>query len=180
MGDRYKCIFWLSLFNFLKRLLIVPPFIGLPNAHGFCPCLATEPLSAPAALARGYNLGPCTLALIRRLLYSRRIHLPLSPALYSNTDLQMRQEPQEAEYSDCMARTSNQSLLFHSLYLEASPLPTQARRERQAFDPWAQHIHWKRAQQPTPVFLPAESHGQKSVVGCRPWGHTELDMTEAT
>ena len=33
---------------------------------------------------------------------------------------------------------------------------------------------------PTPVFLPGESQGQGSLVGCRLWGHTELDMTEAT
>ena len=34
--------------------------------------------------------------------------------------------------------------------------------------------------QPTPVFLPGGSHGQRSLVGYRPWGCKELDMTEAT
>ena len=34
--------------------------------------------------------------------------------------------------------------------------------------------------QPTPVFLPGEFQGQGSLVGCRLWGHTELDMTEVT
>ena len=34
--------------------------------------------------------------------------------------------------------------------------------------------------QPTPVFLPGEYHGQRSLVGCSPWGRTELDTTEAT
>ena len=34
--------------------------------------------------------------------------------------------------------------------------------------------------QPTPVFLPGESQGQRSLVGCRVWGHTESDMSEAT
>ena len=33
---------------------------------------------------------------------------------------------------------------------------------------------------PTPVFLPGESHGQRSLAGYSPWGHTELDTTEAT
>ena len=33
---------------------------------------------------------------------------------------------------------------------------------------------------PTPVFLPGESHGQRSLEGYSPWGHKELDMTEAT
>jgi len=34
--------------------------------------------------------------------------------------------------------------------------------------------------QPTPVFLPGESHGRRSLVGCSPWGRTESDTTEAT
>ena len=41
-------------------------------------------------------------------------------------------------------------------------------------------MHWRRKWQPTPVFLPGESHGQRSLVGCSPWGHTESDTTEAT
>ena len=41
-------------------------------------------------------------------------------------------------------------------------------------------MHWRRKWQPTPVFLPGESHGQGSLVGCCLWGHTESDMTEAT
>ena len=41
-------------------------------------------------------------------------------------------------------------------------------------------MHWRRKWQPTPVFLPAESQGQGSLVGCRIWGRTELDTTEAT
>ena len=36
----------------------------------------------------------------------------------------------------------------------------------------------KRAWHPTPVFLPGESHGQRSLVGCSPWGHKESDTTE--
>ena len=39
---------------------------------------------------------------------------------------------------------------------------------------------WRRAWQPTPVFLPGKSHGQRSLVGYSPWGHKEADMTEAT
>ena len=37
----------------------------------------------------------------------------------------------------------------------------------------------RRKWQPTPVFLPGESQGQRSLVGCRLWGHTESDTTEA-
>ena len=41
-------------------------------------------------------------------------------------------------------------------------------------------MHWRRKWQPTPVFLPGESQGQRSLVGCRLWGRTESDTTEAT
>ena len=41
-------------------------------------------------------------------------------------------------------------------------------------------MHCRRKWQPTPVFLPGESQGRGSLVGCRLWGHTELDRTEVT
>ena len=41
-----------------------------------------------------------------------------------------------------------------------------------------QKISWRRKWQPTPVFLPGESHGRRSLVGYSPWGRKELDMTE--
>ena len=41
-------------------------------------------------------------------------------------------------------------------------------------------MHWRRKWQPTPVFLHGESQGWGSLVGCRLWGRTESDMTEAT
>ena len=40
-------------------------------------------------------------------------------------------------------------------------------------------VHWRRKWQPTPVFLPGESQGRGSLVGCCLWGRTELDTTEA-
>ena len=40
--------------------------------------------------------------------------------------------------------------------------------------------HWRRKWQPTPVFLPGESQGPGSLVGCRLWGRTESDTTEVT
>ena len=40
--------------------------------------------------------------------------------------------------------------------------------------------HWRRKWQPTPVLLPGESQGWGSLVGCRLWGRTESDSTEAT
>ena len=41
-------------------------------------------------------------------------------------------------------------------------------------------MHWRRKWRPTPAFLPGESQGRGSLVGCRLWDRTELDTTEAT
>ena len=41
-------------------------------------------------------------------------------------------------------------------------------------------MHWRRKWQCTPVFLPGESQGWGSLVGCHLWGRTESDMTDAT
>ena len=40
------------------------------------------------------------------------------------------------------------------------------------------YIIWRRQWHPTPVLLPGKSHGQRNLVGCSPWGHKELGMTE--
>ena len=40
--------------------------------------------------------------------------------------------------------------------------------KKQGFDPWVGKIPWRRAWQPTPVFLPEAPHGQRSLVGCGP------------
>ena len=48
------------------------------------------------------------------------------------------------------------------------------------FDPWVGKIPWRIALQSTSVLLPRESHGQRSLAGCSPWGHIELDTTEMT
>ena len=44
--------------------------------------------------------------------------------------------------------------------------------------PGSGKIPWRRKWQPTPVFLPGESHGWRSLIGYSPWGCKELDMTE--
>ena len=56
----------------------------------------------------------------------------------------------------------------------------QCRCKRHRFDPWDGKIPWRRAWQPTPIFLPGESHRQRSLVGYSPWGCKQSDTTEAT
>ena len=53
------------------------------------------------------------------------------------------------------------------------------RHKRPRFDPWVGKIPWRKAWQPTPVFLPGESHGQRSLEGATVYRVTESDMTEA-
>ena len=48
------------------------------------------------------------------------------------------------------------------------------------FCPWVEKIPWRRAWQPTPVFLPGESHGHRSLAGYNPQGCKESDTTKVT
>ena len=49
------------------------------------------------------------------------------------------------------------------------------RHKRRRFDPWVRKIPWRRAWQPISVFLPGESHGQRSLAGYSPWSRKDLD-----
>ena len=49
---------------------------------------------------------------------------------------------------------------------------------RPGFNPWVRKIPRRRGWQPTPVFLPGESHGQRNLVAYSPWSHKELDPTK--
>ena len=75
---------------------------------------------------------------------------------------------------------SQDSLLESPLLVWASQValvvknpPADVRDMRHGFDPWDGKIPWRRAWQPTPAFLPEESHRQRSLVGYSPYSHTE-------
>ena len=70
--------------------------------------------------------------------------------------------------------------ILQARVLEWVAIAFPKRHKRLGFNPWVGKIPWRRAWQPTPVFLPGESHVQRSLVGCSPGGHKELDVTEAT
>ena len=65
--------------------------------------------------------------------------------------------------------------LQNHILLEAK-LHMQCRRS--GFDPWVEKIPQGREWQPTPVFLPGEFHGQRSLASYNPWGREESDMAE--
>ena len=63
-------------------------------------------------------------------------------------------------------------LLGASQWLCRQTVHLQCRRCRKCgFNPWVCGLLWRRAWQPTPVFLPGKSHGQRSLAGYSPWGH---------
>ena len=57
--------------------------------------------------------------------------------------------------------------------------PCQCRRHKRCrFDSWVRKIPWSGKWQPTPVFLPGKSHGQRSLVGYSPWSSKETQLKQ--
>ena len=71
--------------------------------------------------------------------------------------------------------SSKASILWHSAFRKAS-----AGVAGDLNSIWFGKLPWRRKWQPTPMFLPGESQGWQSLGGCRLWGHTESNTTEAT
>ena len=63
---------------------------------------------------------------------------------------------------------------FHIMREEGNPFPIRT----WCSTCWNCRSTWRKAWQPTPIFLPGESHGQRSLAGFSPWGHKDLDVTE--
>ena len=99
---------------------------------------------------------------------------PLVPVLSENWKMEVR----------CLFAL--EASLQYSLLTKCSiGLPWWLRRQRIClqcrrlkFNPCVVKIPWGKEQQPTPVLLPRESHGQRGLAGCIPWGYKESDTTE--
>ena len=79
-------------------------------------------------------------------------------------------------FFDCVGS----SLVFSGGTSGQEPTCQCRRHKRLGLDPWVRKIPWRRERQSSPVFLPGESHGQRSLAGYSLWGRKELDPTEAT
>ena len=64
---------------------------------------------------------------------------------------------------------SHSSMIFFAVVIVA-----RGRCRRHGFDPWVGKIPWKKKWQPTGVFLPGKSCGQRSLMGYSPWGHKRV------
>ena len=94
---------------------------------------------------------------------------PGSPALQADSLL-----------TELLLETANLLMGFPGGISGKEPVYQCNRLKIPAFDPYVGKILWRRTQQPTPVFLPGESHGQRCLAAYSPWGRKELDTTEAT
>ena len=77
-----------------------------------------------------------------------------------------------------MATCISLKVFYHraSLVSQCKEPACQCWRSR-GFSGWVEEMSWRRKWQPTPVFVPGESHGQRSLVGYSPLGRKESDMT---
>ena len=73
-----------------------------------------------------------------------------------------------------LSRVSNLGNYMHLMTQMVKNLPAVQETWVWSLD---EKISWRREWPPTPVFLPGKSHGQRSLVGCSPYGHKELDTT---
>ena len=120
---------------------------------------------------------------VGNLLYSKPVNLNVN--LIQKAPWKKHLETCLARYPGAMAQPKWHGRLTTACISWFSGLPWWLRRlriclqcRRHGFHPWVRKIRWRREWQPTPVFLPGEFHGQRSLVGYSPWGHRESDMTE--
>ena len=110
-----------------------------------------------------------------------------SPCLCSNVPLvsMISVKPVLAYLMEKAMATHSSTLVWKITWTE-EPARLQSMGSQRVGHDWATSLslltflHWRRKWQPTPVFLPGESQGWGSLVGCRLWGRTESDTTEAT
>ena len=93
--------------------------------------------------------------------------------------------PQTVSYCRCLtiswvslSSCGYMYVLIASLGAQTVKSPPATKETAFGFDPWVGKIPWRRKWQPTAVFFPGESHGQRSLVGYSPWGRKESDLTE--
>ena len=108
------------------------------------------------------------------------ILFPLKKEMATYSSILAWKIPWTEEPSRLQTKGSQESDMTQGLNNQTSLIPglPRWRQKRHRFDPWVGKIFWRRAWQPTPVFLPGESHGQRSLVDYSPQGRREQDTTE--
>ena len=155
------------------------------HPHGLQPARLLCPLDFP-----GKNIGVGSLSFLKGIFPTQ----DMTPGLLHWADSLPSQSPGSSKNTGVGSHSlhqgifptqeSNPGLLHHRQILyqlsyqvahTVMRLPTMMET---GFNPWVGKISCKRKWQPTPVFFPGKSHGQRSLIGYSPWGRKESDMTE--
>ena len=136
------------IFHFLFRWCSI---VGLNQESGFTPCSATY-----SDFGESLNLQSLSFLMYKmRTIIPHRVIIGIEQVSYNKAPGKVLfgvPEWHNGKESVCHCR----------------------RCRRHGFDPWVGKIPWHRKWQPTPVFLPGEFHGQKSLVGYSPQGRKSL------
>ena len=119
--------------------------------------------------------------------YSQKLLLPQGETHKFTSSLYLRKVMLEVNIELFVSKSllSKNILFIRASFCGGEGLPwrpcskeSSCQCKRYGFDPWVRKIPWRKKWQPPPVFLPGESHGQRSLEGYSLWGCKELDMTE--
>ena len=91
---------------------------------------------------------------------------------------QVSARPPGLSYSSTWARVTGMEFNIFSKVLKPLGFPGSSDVKDSRCNPWVLKIPWKREWLPTPIFLPGESYGERSLVGYSPWGHKESETAK--
>ena len=129
------------------------------------------PLHLPS---KGFQDGPCVLQVKREMTA-----LSHHPLLTLQSDAILKCRPKKCTPQPEILQRFPVALRINTGFPGASDSKASAYNGGDpGFNPWVGKISWRKKWQLTPVFLPAKSHGQRSLMGYSPWGCKESNMTE--
>ena len=152
----------------------------------------TEILSSTESFLKKYRWDKCQIVLCDCLsgnwtrFPANSLHTWLCMYVRFNSYLICKHLEDFTHYLSEKAMATHSSTLAWKIPWTEEPGRLQSMGSLRVGHDWATSLslltfmHWRRKWQPTPVFLPGESQGRGSLVGCRLWGRTELDTTEVT
>ena len=153
-----------------------PSYLGLPFLPGVSPSYQGPPSYLGLPFLPGPPFLPGASPSYLGVPFLPWAHLPTSALLPTRAWSGNSQKMKRATI--CLI-TGVLILIGASRWHSGKESACQRRRhKRHSFNPWLRKIPWRRKGQPTPVFLPGKSHGQRSLLDYSPWGRKELDMTE--
>ena len=163
----FVCWFWASLVAQIVK--------NLPAVHKTW----VQSLGWKDPLEKGMAARSRTVGFNRNAMGSRLIakssRVPLRLVTSSSSELSKKLNRRE-ELIFFPSKFEHPCNIISSWWLWRWRVHLQCRRP--GFNPWVGKIPWRRKWQPTPVFLPGKSHGQRSLAGYSPWGRKKSDTIE--